>query len=233
MQTIRDEIRSEVRSEFKREARARRIRGCVGWLVFYLLLLGIPVVLLAAMAAKSGFVDVPVLSKRMYKPVAAVRIVEPYVGADSQTVMKEVVASMDYSQMTGYATATISEKQLTTIVDESLSSVGSGFPVAMSKAQTVITRDWIELSFLAEREGRIVPVVIRFKPITEAGEVKMDVQDVTVGSLALPNIAKKALANLVQSSVIDAVIAKLPAGVSLVDVSLTENSEVMMKLLMQ
>jgi hypothetical protein len=186
-EAIKKEVRDEVHAEMAHDRKRRLLRrlGCF-FLAFFFLIIA-PILVGAIIVAKSGILEVPVISSAVYQPIAPTRTVQPLTGSSADDVMKTIAASAKAGVATGSAVLTITEQQLTTIVAAGITQgTDTGLPFAISSAQVAILDGQMEFFLDAVQNGRQVPVLIRVEPTVSAGSLHFSVKEATMGSLPLP-----------------------------------------------
>ena len=203
--TTREKMKKEILGEIRIEERRRKRRNCLVWLGIKLLLLLIPLLLVAAMVAKSGFYDIPVLTNWLYAPSQPTRVVTPLVGFDSDMVVRQAMARAEYEAGVGRFKIYLTEQELTTLVQESLANIGPEAPLPVKSGQAAITEEGIELFLLTPRPERDVTVKTVLMPeIDESGEVAMAISSLEIGSLNMPRFAVKLMSQALAKQLADA-----------------------------
>jgi len=182
----REFIRQEVRAELRRENRARLIRGCAINLLMFSIFIVAPAYYLASIVAKTGLVEVPVLTDWQYHPAIYSRHVEPLVGSNTEQIMKSVAARAAFEPASSSISLSMSEEQLTTLAMAGLREAASALPVKISSIQAAILPGSIEVYVVIPRPERFVTATVRFAPAMVEGKVDLQVQQVLVGSYELP-----------------------------------------------
>lgn len=183
----RESIKKEIKQEIRREERRRRLIGCGGLLLVVLLLIGVPALYVASLLAKTGFYDVPVLSKSLYKPSEPERTVVPLYGSKPDDIYRVLGTKVRYEPQTSQATFPVSESEITTIVQHSVAAAPPNtLPFPVRTVQVAIDPDKIEIYAISPQKNRDATVRIRFRPSVKGGELRADVQEIAIGSLVLP-----------------------------------------------
>ncbi len=186
----RDELKDEIRKELRHESRRRFFFSLALYLIFFFIMLGLPFLLIAVIAAQSGLYHVPVLSSWLYHPPAPVRIVVPLAGAGPDAIITSVTAKATYDQATGVAELTFSEQELTTLfaasVEEADASGTLPFPLE-SMQVALLDGNIMEFYAVTEREGYEAPVILSVTPQVTAGRLEMDTVDFHIGSFDVPD----------------------------------------------
>lgn len=208
----REIIREEVRAELAHERRDKRLRGCGCALLAFAVLIGAPIGVTVWLIAKSGLADIPVITSAVYVPPAPIRQVLPLVGTTAETVAKSLVAKAKPGAATGTAEVAITEQELTTILDAAVKSGGlPPLPLVgtITSAQAAVTPDFIEFYMSGSQTGgKVVPVIIRVKPIVTAGKLSFQIQEAVFGAMPLP----AALLEPVLNQAADAAMSKAVGG---------------------
>jgi len=217
----RKELKEVIRRELFFEVFRRKILGCAGYLLVVIIIISIPSIYIAASAAKSGFVNVPLLSSWLYKPSVPTRVVRPYVGTTAEDVMASVGRHAKYDIHTGLVTVIISETELTTIVAETAKNGGSkGFP--LQDAQVVIEPRMVELFAVSPQDKRDTTVLARFTPSVSGGKIGLEVRELFVGNYGVPT----SIAQLGASYLTSIVASKLSNDLSSVGTLLNIEADI-------
>ncbi len=183
----RESIKKEIKQEIRSEDRRRRLMGCGGLLLIVLLAVGIPAFYVASQLAKTGFYDVPLLSRSLYKPSVPERTVVPLVGSKPDDIYRVLGTKVQYEAQTSQATFPVTESELTTIVQHSVASAPpKSLPFPVRTVQVAIDPDKIEIYVISPQKNRDATVRIRVKPYVKGGELRADVIEIQIGSLILP-----------------------------------------------
>jgi hypothetical protein len=189
----REIIRQEVRAELRRENRARMIRGCAINLLLFALFFLLPAYYLASMVAKSGLVEVPLLTNWQYRPAEYTRRVVPLVGSNTEQIMRSVAAKATFDVSTSSIMLSMSEGQLTNLIMAAVHDAGDSLPFKISSIQAAILPGTIEIYAVIPRPERFVTAVIRFALAVTDGKIEVRAQQLQIGALQAP----KALADMV------------------------------------
>lgn len=183
----RDELKKVIRHELFFEIFRRKALGCLGWLLIAFLVLGVPTLLIASAFAKSGFADVPVLSRWLYEPSEPIRAVRPYAGTTTDDVLTSVGRRAKYDLHTGLVTVTVSETEFTTIVAESIATAPpDSLPFPISSVQVAIEPRTVELFAISPQEGRDATVRLRVSPTVASGKLGLEVRELRLGAQNIP-----------------------------------------------
>ncbi len=203
-QAEREAIRDEVRAEMAQEKHSRQLKGCGCALLAFAVLIGAPIGLTIWVIAKSGFIEIPVLSDLVYRPPAPVRQVVPLVGTDAETIAKSLAATAKPGSASGTAEITVSEQELTTFL---AAAVQSGdlpqLPLAgkITSAQAAIDPDFIEIYLSAAMaNGQPQPIILRVLPTVVSGQLNFRVKEAVLGSFPLPAAIFEPLLNKAAAS---------------------------------
>lgn len=183
----RESIKKEIKQEIRSEERRRRLIGCGGLILVVLLIVGIPALYVASLLAKTGFYDVPVLSRALYKPSSPERTVVPLYGSTPDDIYRVLGTKIKYEPQTSQATFPVSESELTTLVQHSVAGARPNtLPFPVRTVQVAIDPDKIEIYVISPQKNRDATVRIRFRPYVKGGELRAEVQEIAIGSLVLP-----------------------------------------------
>ncbi|OGM01224.1 hypothetical protein A2480_01665 [Candidatus Uhrbacteria bacterium RIFOXYC2_FULL_47_19] len=195
----RDELKREIKAELSHESWRRALKAITIYLVVFVILLLVPILGLTTMAARSGLVKVPLLSDWLYHPDLPERIVLPLTGTDPNDIMSIVAARTSFNSTTETLDMTISEQELTTLLSGVILSESevSNLPLPIKSVQTSFGDGLINVYALTGEDYNSVPLSIRLRPAVVGGLVWLKAEDLTVGSLSVPD----AVANLMIKSV--------------------------------
>ncbi|OIO51190.1 hypothetical protein COY93_03585 [Candidatus Uhrbacteria bacterium CG_4_10_14_0_8_um_filter_58_22] len=195
----RDELKQEIKAELSHESWRRVLTAAVVYLVIFAVLLLVPVLGLTTMAARSGLLKVPLLSDWLYHPDPPERTVLPLAGTDPNDIMSIVAARTSFNSTTETLDMTISEQELTTLLSGVVLSESevSNLPLPIESVQTSFGDGLINVYALTGEDYNSVPLSIRLRPAVVGGLVWLEAEDLTVGSLSVPD----AIANLMIKSV--------------------------------
>jgi len=122
----RDQLKKEIRREIKRDEKKQRLVVGLIVLVIFFALLATPFLVLGVVVAKSGVRHVPILSEWFFKPVAPTKIVVPLLGSGPDAVLAAAIARINYNESIGSFTMYLTEQELTTVLNSSISGQESG-----------------------------------------------------------------------------------------------------------
>src|ERR1700675_2015092 len=83
----KEALKKEIRHEIRGEERRKKLASCGGCLLLVLLIVGTPVLLVAMFLAKTGFVEVPLLTRALYRPSTPLHVVMPFAGETADQVL--------------------------------------------------------------------------------------------------------------------------------------------------
>jgi hypothetical protein len=208
---LREEVKREVKKELHREGRTR-----LWWRIFwYLLILGVPTAIVAVTLAKSGMMQIPLLTKSLYRPVSPTRLVSPLVGSDAEVIWREALASakQDRTIVPAEVTMSMDESRLTTVIRQGLANQASALPFKADDAQIALDHNRAELFFNTERGGEKVPVRLTFLPsVDRSGKLTVEVTEVIVGGAGVPAMLRAPMANLLNKFLRNEFTSQMPAG---------------------
>ncbi len=220
-ETIKKEIKQEIRSEDKR----KRLIGCSVLFIVIVLAIGMPTLYVAAQFAKSGFFDVPVLSRSLYKPSEPVRAVIPLVGSKPEDIYRVLGTKVKYEPQTSQATFSVSESELTTLVQHSVASAPPNvLPFPIRTIQVAIDPDAVEIFAISPQKNRDATVRVRFKPTVKNGDLRADVAEIKIGSLVVPQKIGQLLFSAFSTLVTDSVTTAVANVGRLVDIGLDQGT---------
>ncbi|MDQ7814644.1 MAG: hypothetical protein RDU25_02480 [Patescibacteria group bacterium] len=142
---------------------------------------------LGVLVAKSGIVELTLLSRLYYGPVPARQLDATPVPA------AEFIGFLDSRLKQAYAVspvppyrAVINEKEISGALFNALPGALRDSKWSVDKAQILVREDDFEYFSHFSRGALSLEVLIRMKPVLEAGSVRFDVQSIQVGDYALP-----------------------------------------------
>lgn len=183
----RDALKKEIKQEIRHEDLRKKMIGCGSCALIVLVLLGVPATYVAAQFAKTGFYDVPVLAKMLYKPTTPTRVVQPLYGSKPEDVLKIVGTKIKYDAKTNLATLPVTEAELTTVVQNAVANAPADtLPFPVRTIQVALDKDEIEIFATSPQKNRDATVRVRFRPFVKGGELKVAVTEIAIGSLQVP-----------------------------------------------
>lgn len=192
-------LKKEIRSEIRHEGIRRKFAGCGSCAVLFLIALAVPTYYLASSVAKTGLMEVPVLSDRGIKPVKPSRVVTPLVGSDSAQVVTAVMSAAVYDPVTSRMTIEFTEQQLTTVLAPLIAGREAlNGDVQFVDGQIAINDGTMELYAVARSHGKDTAMLLEFRPVIDKGSVTIDAQRLVLGELDVP----KTLADGLLSSLV-------------------------------
>jgi len=200
-QEARQELKKEIMSEIKHDARRKKIVNCLGCLSLELLVLAIPILFVATMLAKTGLVEIPVMTNWLYRHNEPSRLVVPLAGSNTTEILIAAATRAKIDRNFGILKIGLSESELTTIAQEGLEVAGDALPLPLSSVQIAADDDVVELYVTSPRNGREVAIRARIIPTVEEGQIKIAVQELRIGALDIPAGVSKMLVPLLNSSI--------------------------------
>ncbi|MBU1028938.1 hypothetical protein KKE28_01900, partial [Patescibacteria group bacterium] len=194
----REQLKQEIKEEIKHDGRRKRIITVLITLFVMLAILSTPFLIVAVMAAKTGFVQIPVLTGWLYQPSNPTRLVVPLVGSDTETILNSAIARVDYNPNFNSLNFYLTEKELTTLLSSVINSEDKNpLPFQLDSVQAVLEDDRIEVYALTDGDNDSkVPILVSFVPRAEGGQLTIESVDVKIGAFKVPNF----LAGLVVGS---------------------------------
>jgi uncharacterized protein YpmS len=199
----RQELRDEIKKEVKHQARRRVVMTLVLYLVFFALMLGLPFLLLAGVAAKTGLYDVPVLTSWLYDPPAPTRTVVPLAGSNSDDILASMTARASFNEVLGIVELSLSEQELTTLIKQSVADAAEAetLPFPLESVQVALLGDGVmEFYAVTEREGNQAPVLLQVAPHAVNGALELETVDFLIGSFDVPDFMTDMILDAVTSS---------------------------------
>lgn len=217
----REAIKKEIKQELHHEATRKRLLSCGVLAAITLLVIGLPILYVSAQLAKTGFYDVPVLSKSYYKPTVPVRTVLPLFGSKPDDIYRILGTKVRYEPATSQATLPVSEAEITTLVQHAIAAAPPDvLPFPVRTAQVAIDAEMVEIYAISPQKNRDATVRIRFKPTVKGGELRANVEEIAVGSLIVPKKIGDLLFAAFGAIVTDAAAEQVANVGSLVDIKL-------------
>ncbi|MFA6603586.1 MAG: hypothetical protein WCT10_01935 [Patescibacteria group bacterium] len=186
-QSDREALKKEILTEIHHEQRRKKLLGCAGCLVLELLAVAVPLLLSAALVAKTGLVTVPVLTGWLYEPSQPARQVLPLVGSTGEQIAKTAALKSKYDALLQSLEISFSEAELTTIIRGSLAAAGAQLPVALSGTQIAVDPGHLEFYGLIDRPDRQATVRADIEPVVQNGQLKIKVTGLRLGALDIPD----------------------------------------------
>ncbi|MEA3248967.1 MAG: hypothetical protein U9Q03_01260 [Patescibacteria group bacterium] len=209
----RDELKEEIRKEIKHDGRKKFLRHALLYLVFLFVMLALPFLLIAGVAAKSGLFQVPVLSSWLYEAPAPTRIVVPLAGATPESILASMSAKAAFYPARGVAELSLSEQELTTLIGTQLeqSSTDGALPFPITSAQVaLLSNGSMELYAITERDGNQAPVILTVTPEIVNGGLELQAEEFMIGALSVPDF----VSDMILESLTDSVMGGLEDGLS-------------------
>lgn len=195
---LREELKREVRKEMRRGQRRARwgpLLGCLLGLVLFLLIIGGGA---AFILARTGLVEVPVLSSRLYTPPAPTRVVEPEEFDIESKVMDVFTESQEEP---GLMKIALREGELTAMFQEGAREALAEQGIELTTIQAAILEEFVELYFDAKIGGKDVRILARVLPKVEDGLPKIEVLETHLGGLPVhPRIIGGVLDNALDAA---------------------------------
>lgn len=221
----RGELKEEIRKEMRHAARRRLLISLVLYLIFFAVMLGTPVLLLAGVAAQSGLYRVPILSAWLYEPPSPTRVVVPLAGSGPDAILASMAAKATYEPVRGIAELTLSEQELTTLIAASVSEASESgtMPFPLDSMQAALLGDGVmELYAVTEREGNRAPVILSVIPEAVDGDLKLRTEDFHIGAFDVPDFLTDLVLDAFAGSVTDSLEQALSGAGALDDIAVEE-----------
>ncbi len=183
----REALKNEIKKEIRQENLRWRLGAFGGCSLVVLVALAIPTYFVAATLARTGFYKIPFFTQRYYKAAAPVRRVMPLVGSNAQTVITSAVSKAKFDPHTSLLTLTLTETELTTMVQEGVRKAKDGdLPFPVRDVQVAFDDETVEVFAVSPQAAGDTTVRARFVPSADRGTISFRVQEVRVGDLVLP-----------------------------------------------
>ena len=186
-QPDREALKKEVLKEIHTEQRQKKLLSCAGCLALELLAVAVPVLISAALIAKTGLVTIPVLTNWLYRPSQPVRQIIPIAGTTSAQIIQVAGLKAKYDPLLQLLDLSFSEAELTTIIRESLAAAGGQLPFTLSGSQIAVEAGHFEFFSLIDRPDRQVTVRADIEPTVQNGQLKFKVSRLRLGALNIPD----------------------------------------------
>lgn len=206
----REAIKTEIKQEMRQEERRKRLRRLAVGIAAAVLAVGIPALCVAAVLAKTGFVDVPVMSAWLYKSSAPSRTVLPLFGSKPTDIYRVVGTKIKVDPNTSLASIPLTEAELTTLAQQGVATSPPGsLPFKVKSVQVAIEPDFVEIFVVSPQKGRDATVLARLVPKVKDGKLSAEVVTIAIGSLVVPkgvgNALFAAFGAIVNESVVKAI----------------------------
>ena len=192
--------------------------GCAGIVALAL------VALLSAASvavAKTGLVEIPVLTNAFYEAPKPVREVSTLLGYSSSDILSTLTARAQYSPVTGTIHTFVVEEEFSTLLSNALKEA-DGLPFEVRRFQVAVERKHMELFVIAATDARDVGVVIDVVPRVVGGQLDLEIERVQVGALQAPQFLVRSLLAIVDRFLVQSVNASLVEVGQLTKIQLEE-----------
>ncbi len=220
----KEALKKEIRREIKVEERRKKLVGCGGCLLLALVVICVPLFLVAPFFAKTGFVEVPLLTRAVYRPSAPMRDVAPFSGETSDQVLAVLPHKITYDVAAAQLRLPISEQEFTTVMQRVATMKPSQLPFAVSRMQMVIEPNQVEVFAVSPRHGRDVTVRIRLVPRVRDGQLVIESPQVLLGGEAVPHFLAQPFFDYFAKSMMDQLRGAMDSVGRLVDIKLSEGA---------
>lgn len=225
--TSQSALKKELLDELHHEERNRKLVSCIGCLTIKLIIVAIPLLLLAAMVAKTGLYDIPLMTQWLYAETEPTREVAPIVGYTSEQLVERAMARAEYEPSVGVFRIELSENELTRLAQSGLQNSGNAALEEIRDFQLLVDEaNGIELFFRILRPERDVPVKSVFQPAVspESGELVLEISSLEVGALSVPSFGVELLSDMMATQLARALAFDDGGLGELQAVGLVENS---------
>jgi hypothetical protein len=185
-QETRQALKKEIIDEMNHDVRSKKLRNCLGCLFVIFLAVGIPVLFVAAQVAKSGLVDVPILTSRLYRPTQPTREVKPLIGSKSADILLAAASKAKPTLTLGLIKMSFTEAELTTLAKDGIAASGANLPIPIDSIQIAVDRDAVEIFATTPKDGREVTIKARFMPWVDSGRFKITPKELVIGGMNVP-----------------------------------------------
>jgi hypothetical protein len=199
----RDDVTQIVRRELFLEIFRRKFFSCLGYLFVVAIILGIPAFFIGSFVAKTGFVEIPLLTDWLYEPAQPMRTVATS-GTTRDVIMLNVGSRSKYDPGSGLLNTSIKEGELTAFAIASLRAAPSDkLPFAISGLQVAIDPDVIEIFAVSPRGSRDATVLIRLTPQIVGQSLHLNLKELRLGSAQVPRSIAQSLVSVISTFVAD------------------------------
>ncbi len=226
--TVRDELKQEIKKELRKEEKHKKRMACGGCALVVLLLIGVPTVFVASVFAKTGLVQVPVLSSALYAPATPTRTVLPLGAATSESILRLIVTRAKFDPHIGVVTFAVKEQELTTLLQHAVWGASEGsLPFKIRTGQVVVLPNAVEVFLVLPRKSGETTALARFQPIVrENGAIDFDVRELRVGSQQVPTWLANMLVSALDKFVTEPIRQQVATVGTLTDVKAGEDGVV-------
>jgi hypothetical protein len=216
----REELKREIRQEIRQEELKKKLAGCGGCLVAVLIVIGLPTLWIASLFAKTGFVEVPVLTSWLYKPAEPERVVLPLGGSTSESVMRTIAGRVSAAPHLGLLTVAARENEITTLLVHAVwSAQEKDLPMKIRNVQVAVDNGSFEVFIVSPRGRRDATVLARVVPsVAVDGTLKAEVRELRIGALEIPHWAAQGLASATIAAVSGTIQTEIAKVGSIVNV---------------
>jgi len=199
-QETRQVLKKEIIDEMQHDVRRRKVRNCLGCLFLVILAVTVPVAIVAVQLAKTGLVEVPLLTSRLYHPIQPSREVRPLFGAKASDILLAAASKAKPTLTLGLIKMSFTEAELTTLAKEGIAASGANLPIPLKSIQVAVDTDAVEIFAVTPQNGRDVTVRARFLPWVDAGQMKITPKELIIGGLSVPPSLSGALSLVLNKS---------------------------------
>jgi hypothetical protein len=199
-QETRQTLKKEIIDEMQHDVRRRKVRNCLGCLFLVILAVTVPTAIVSVQLAKTGLVDIPLLTSRFYKPTEPSREVRPLVGSKSSDILLASASRAKPTLTLGFVTLSFTEAELTTLAKDGIAASGNNLPAPLKSIQVAVDQDAVEIFAVTPQHGRDVTVRARFLPWVDAGQMKITPKELVIGGLSVPPSLSGALTLVLNKS---------------------------------
>lgn len=219
----REQLKKEIIRDIRRGDRRRKLLSCLGCLVVEIAIILIPVIWVASFLARSGLVEVPMMSSRMYRPAEPSRVVAPLAGSTVEGMMSAAAARAKYNASTGVVTLELKEAELTTLVNNALAGAKGQLPFPVKSAQIAVLPEGLELFVVTPREGRDIGIRLLLDiEAIEQGKLKVTIKEAQVGGQSLPDFINSTVSSALGPTLGDALVSGLAGAGTVASVELRD-----------
>ena len=174
----REELKEELLQEIKGDENRRGRWRCLGCSALFLCVILAPVIALSTVLAKTGLVNVPLLSRWFYRPESPRRVVvaNPSGGGEIDAMLRQ---RSTVNPQTKLVTVRLTEADLTALLQKKV--VG----------QVVIDPDALEIFTSTRQNGREITVIAIFQPTVVDKKLMLNLRRVDVGDVVVPQFISR------------------------------------------
>lgn len=183
MDNNRQALKNDIRQEIAGQQKKKKCGKCIGCGLAFLIIVVAPIVYILFLLAKSGLVNVPLLSRFFYKPLTPIRVVSVSKPINQNDLS---VGKTAYNPKNGTASIVINEADLTSLVNGIVKQQNAPDFLNGAKIQVAIDENNTEVFVSKSMGGSLSTVKINLLPILRNGQLVIDIDAVLIGEVLMP-----------------------------------------------